>query len=167
MSTFLSNYVLHWILKIFGGMFLNVDAFVILRSFFSFSMSELSILLKENGSGLLSLLLINNMLGWCLYLLIAFKMGSVTSLCSSIIYGFSFICRLLVAFLKKLFSFSDTKCSSDKIFSLSSKRAILFLIFVFSENKCIFFQKLLLPDTFFEFNLSKYALRSFLYNLLQ
>ena len=74
--------------KTFGGMFLNVVAFLILSSFISFSMSELFILLKENDSGLFSLLLINNMLGCYLYLLIAFIMGSVMSLCSSIIYGF-------------------------------------------------------------------------------
>ena len=68
------------------------------------------------------------MLGWCLYLLIALKMGSVMSLCLSIIYGFSLICSLLVLFLKKLFSSSDTTCSSDIIFSFSSRRAILLLI---------------------------------------
>ena len=65
-------------------------SFLILRSFISFSMSELFILLKENDSGL--------MLEWCLYLLIAFIMEAVMSLCSSIIDGLSFICRLLVAF---------------------------------------------------------------------
>ena len=43
-------------------MFLNAVAFLIFRSFVSFSMSELLILLKENDSGLLSLLLISNML---------------------------------------------------------------------------------------------------------
>ena len=106
-------------------------------------MSELLILLKENDSGLLSLLLINNMLGWCLHLLIAFIMGSVMSLGSSMIYGLSFVYRLLVAFLKRLFSSSDIKFSSDIIFSFSSTWAILVLIFLFFENKgWIFFQKL-------------------------
>ena len=94
--------------------------------------------------------------------LIAFIMGSMMSLRSSIIYGFSFNCRLLVAFLKKLFSSSDTKCSSDIIFSFSSTRAILFLIFQFSENKgCTFFQKRLLSEILFGFILSKYALRTY------
>ena len=87
------------------------------------------------------------MLGRCLYLLIAF-MGSVISIALSIIYKFSFIFRLLVAFLKNLFSFSDTKSSSDTIFS--SVRTILFLIFLFSESKgYIVFLKLLSSDTFF------------------
>ena len=93
------------------------------------------------------------MLGWCLYLLIAFIMGSVMSLCSSVLHGLLFI-----------FSSPDTKCSSDIIFSFSLTRAILFLSFLFSENKgCIFFQNLLLLETFLGFILSKYALRSFLY----
>ena len=100
-----------------------------MRSFIYFSMSELLILLKENDPGLLTLLLINNMLGWCLYLLIAFKIGSVMSTFWSIICGFSLISRLFVAFLKKLFSSSDTKCSSNLIFPFSSTRTILFLIF--------------------------------------
>ena len=127
-------------------MFLNVVAFSIL---------------KENNSGLINLLLINSMLGWYLYLLIGFIMGSVMSLCSSIIYGFSFICRRFVVFFKKLFSFSDTKCSSNITFSFSSTRAILFLIFLYSENKgCIFFQTNLLSETFFVFILSTFALRS-------
>ena len=41
-------------------------------------MLELLTVMKENDSGLLSLLLINNMLGWCLYLLIVFVSVSVT-----------------------------------------------------------------------------------------
>ena len=127
--------------KTFDNMFLNVVAFLIMRSFFSFSMSELFMLFKENDSGQLGLLPINNMLGWCLCLLIAFIMGSVMSLCSSLIYGFSFICKLLVAFLKKLFSSWNTKCSSGMIFSFSSTRAILFLIFQFSRL-------LIFPKTF-------------------
>ena len=72
------------------------------------------------------------------------------SLSSSIIYGFSFICRLLVAFLKMLLCSSDTKCSSDAIFSFSSTRCTLFPIFLFSENKgYIYFQKLLLSEIFY------------------
>ena len=60
-------------------------------------------------------------------------------------------CRLLIAFLKKLFRSSDTKCSSDIFFSFSSIRTILCLIVLFSENKgCIFFQKLLLSETFLD-----------------
>ena len=82
-------------------------------------MSELLVLLKWNDSELLSLLLINNMFGWRLYLLITFKMGSVMSLGSSIIYGFSFICRVAFEFLKMLFSSSDPKCSPDIIFSFT------------------------------------------------
>ena len=111
------------------------------------------------------------MLGGCLYLLTAFKMGPVTSLCSSIIYGFSLICRLSVAFLKTLFSSSDTKCSSDMMFSFSSARAILFLIFYFLRIKVVYFSRLyiflLLSETSFGFIFSKYALCSVLYNLLQ
>ena len=76
-------------------------------------------------------------------------------------------CRLLIAFLKKLFRSSDTKCSSDIFFSFSSIRTILCLIVLFSENKgCIFFQKLVIRD-FFGFILSKYTLCSFSYDLLQ
>ena len=135
--------------KTFSGMFLNVVGFLILR-FFNitfFSMSELFIWLEENGSGPLSLLLIINMFGWCLYLIITFKIGFVMSLCSYITYIYSLICRPLVAFLK-LFSSLDTKCSWDIIFSFSSTRAFLLLIFLFSEKKgCIFFQKLFLSET--------------------
>ena len=69
-------------------------------------------------------------------------------------------------FLKQLFSSSDTKGSSDTIFLLV--RAILFLIFLFSESKgYIFFLKFLSSETFFGFILSKYALSYFLYNLIQ
>ena len=61
------------------------------------------------------------------------------------------ICRLLVVFIKKLFGSSDTKCSSDIIFSFSSTRAMLFLTFLFYENKvCIFFLKFLLSETFLD-----------------
>ena len=77
------------------------------------------------------------------------------------VYGLSFICRVLVAFLKKLFSSSDTKCFSDKVFSFLLTRVFLFVIFLFSEYKgCIFFQKLLLSETFFGFILPKYACSS-------
>ena len=125
---------MHWILKL------------------SFSMPELLILLKKTIQDYLVYPLINNMLVWCLYLLFAFIMGSVMLLCSSVISRFSFICRLSVTVLKKLFSSSDTKCPSDIIFSFSSTKAILFLIFLFSENKgCIILQKNLLSETFFGF----------------
>ena len=61
-------------------------------------------------------------------------------------------CRLLIAFLKKLFRSSDTKCSSDIFFSFSSVRTILCLIVLFSENKsCIFFSKTFLIRDFFGF----------------
>ena len=52
-------------------------------------------------------------------------------------------------FLKQLFSSSDTKGSSDTIFL--SVRAILFLIFLFSESKgYIFFLKFLSSETFLD-----------------
>ena len=129
------------------------------------NLSLVIILLKENDSGLISLLLINNVLGWCLYLLIAFIMGSVMSLCSSIIYGFLFFCRHLVTVLKKLFSSSDTKCSSDIIlFILINKDYLIPNFFIFWNKGYIFFQKHLLSESFLELIFSKHPLHSFLYN---
>ena len=76
--------------------------------------------------------------------------------------------RVFVAFWKKLFSFSDTNVSSDKMFSSLSSRVILFVNFLFSEKRgWMFFQKALLSVILLTSNVSKYFLRSFLYNLLQ
>ena len=140
MPKFLSNNV-HWILKLLV-VFLNVVTFFNIGTFYLLFHVKIIILLKENDSRLLSLLLINNMLGWCWYLLILFITGSMMSLCSSIIHEFSFICRLLVAFLRKLFSSSDTKCSRNIIFSFWSTRTILFLAFL-----CSFVSAFLLQHT--------------------
>ena len=66
------------------------------------------------------------------------------------IWNLIYLKKFSCIFKKKLFSSSETKSSSDIIFSFSSSSSILFLIFLFSKNKgYIFFQKHLLSETFF------------------
>ena len=64
----------------------------------------------------------------------AFSAVSVYSLVSSLIYEFSFISRLFVAFWKKKFISSETRLSSEIILSSLSMSVTLLAIFQFSEN---------------------------------
>ena len=84
------------------------------------------------------------MLEWFLYVLIALSTGSVILDLKSTIYEFSLIFRVFVSFWKKMFSSSDTKVSSDRIFSSLSSRVVLSANFLFSQKKFgCFFQKAL------------------------
>ena len=96
------------------------------------------------------------MLGLVLYVLIVLSTGSVILKLESTIYEFSLIFRVFVAFWKKLVSSSDTKVSSDRMFSSLSSRVILFANFLFSEKRVwMFFQKALLSVTLLTYDVSK------------
>ena len=65
--------------KTFGVIFLNVLAFVVSRLLNSFSISDPEASVKTNSSGIVILFLINMVLGWFLYLKIAFFIWSSIS----------------------------------------------------------------------------------------
>ena len=65
--------------KTFGVIFLNVLAFFVLGLLNSFSMSDTEASVKTNSSGTVVLFLINMLLGWFLYLKIAFFTWSSVS----------------------------------------------------------------------------------------
>ena len=70
--------------KTFGVIFLNVLAFFVLRLLNSFSISDTEASVKANSSGTVILFLINMILGWFLYLKIAFFTWSFISFDSSV-----------------------------------------------------------------------------------
>ena len=93
---------------------------------------------------------------------------SAYSLVSSLIYAFSFISRFFLSFWKKKFIYSKTRLSSEIILSSLPTSVTLLAIFRFSENNgSIFVQKVLLSPICVGSRLSKYFLRTVLYNLLQ
>ena len=115
---------------------MNIVAFLILRSFISFCVSELFILLKKDSQDYLVYYWLTICLGDVFSCqLLSFKM----SLFSCITYRFSLIFRLLVAIIKTFFSSPDTKCFSDIIFSFSTTRLMFILIFCFLTIRIIYF----------------------------
>ena len=115
-------------------MFIDVLAFFMLRLLNSFLISDTEASVKANNSGTVILFLINIILGWFLYLKIAFFTWCSISFDSSIRYEFCRIFKLFVAFLKKEFNSCDIDWSSETMVSLSSTKVILFEIFLFSEK---------------------------------
>ena len=108
------------------------------------------------------------MLGLVLYVLIVLSTGSVILKLESTIYEFSLIFRVFVAFWKKLVSSSDTKVSSDRMFSSLSSRVILFANFLFSEKRVwMFFQKALLSVTLLTYDVSKLPFSCLFFEIAQ
>ena len=94
-------------------------------------MSDKEASLKENDEIFLILSLINKILGSFLYFEMALFTGSENSLLS-IRYAFFRISKALVALLK---NYSDINRLPDITVSSSSTRVILYVIFLFSEQK--------------------------------
>ena len=134
----------------------------------SFSVSIIETSLNEELTTFSNFSLISKMMSWILYVLIALTTGSLILELESSIYEFTLIFSVFVAFWKKIFSFSDTKVTSDIMFSSLFSRIIFFANFLFSGKRgWMFFQKALLSTVLLTSNVSKYFLRTFLYNLLQ
>ena len=107
----------YFILKFLVGILPNIVALFEFSSLNCFPISLTETTLNEIWSTFSNFSFMSKILGWFLYLLIALSTGSIILELESIIYEFSLIFRVFVAFWKQLFSSSATKVSSDLMFS--------------------------------------------------